>query len=185
MSEHAQARELAERLRRYATGLEREAESLEAQGRDPTSLPAVSQKHETIQAWGTRVGAVLDQAFDSGVLHWEHYAALKADEAKWKRDAADWHYRLFLATAGDIAASEAETGRVLIPGFLSSRRPSKSLGRRLENGDCAHALGEAIREVANLVDTSSQPADSASAPRGPAESREQRGGLPPGPAGEV
>ena len=152
MSTAPNAHQIAARLRGYAAGLELEVETIDAKEPNPAALPALTHKHETIQAWGTRVGKVLDQAFGNGLLKWEHYPELKADEARRRRDEADWHYRLFLATASEVAASEVDTGRVTIPGFLCSLHQPYHQAKSLEKRDCAHAYGEAIREVADLVD---------------------------------
>ena len=146
------AHDIADRLREYAAKLECEVKAVYADESTvaQTSLPV--RKREVVQAWGTLVGEALDEAFGTGVLSWEHYATLKADEAEWKRADADWYYRLFLATTSNIAMSDAETGGVTAPGFLCSRCRGWGSCRVLENAQGVPTCSDAIRKVADIME---------------------------------
>ncbi|MGD8451253.1 MAG: hypothetical protein PVJ57_05490 [Phycisphaerae bacterium] len=152
MSLNRPMHEIAERLRVFAAGLERDVGSLHSGEQESTSLDDLSQQADTLRAWGARVGEVLDEAFGRGVLHWEHYERLKTEEIRWARSADDWHYRLFLATVSHIAASESRTEGVAIPGFLCTHCPGWNFCEEWEQGDNAGAYCAAIRQVAKLVE---------------------------------
>lgn len=143
--------ELAAHLRECAARLEDAARLsvLPAEGSD--ALAALRRWHAALRRLGTRAGLLLDEAFASGLIEWEHYTTLKADEQCRHRNDEDWHYRLFLATAGEVAASDAETGRVLIPGFLTALAPHSSAGRQQQAG-CAGAYAAAIRRIATMIE---------------------------------
>lgn len=152
MSTQVQTQEIAKRLRGCAAGLERDAGSLTPADQSSPSLTDLSRRADTLKAWGARAGQVLDEAFDSGVLQWEHYERLKADEARWRRTTAEWYYRLFLATTSHIAASEARTEGIELRGFLCTRCPEWNFCDEWQHGDSARAYCAAIRQVADLVE---------------------------------
>ncbi len=151
MSSVVGTHELGERLRALAGRFERALSSVSTESTGWPTFASMARKNEMIREWGTHVGRILDEAFEGGLLQWEHYDKLKADECRRHREAADWHYRLFLATTGDVAASDAATGRVLIPGFLSAEDDGWHDLHAFDRG-CACAYGQAIREIANLLE---------------------------------
>ena len=146
------ARDIADRLRGYAAKLENEVHAVSTEVPSSPNVPRAARTRDVIQTWGTLAGEAIDEAFNAGVLSWEHYDRLKTDEQRRNRNAADWHYRLFLATTSNIAMSDPDGEGVAAPGFLCSRCDGWGSCRVSETTDGPPTCIEAIRKVADLIE---------------------------------